>query len=177
MRDAEPLQRPLRPTIAAVRRRPHSLRARTGCGTKGGGTIDQLAELADLLGVSRRDLRAAIGVPWHRALPARYDYDFGPLFVGREGTAVGILCLGSDTEVMGAGGVSSRAATRVIVGGAEAVRRLDGQVGWAMDGPKLSVVRGVGVDPRAFLAGLRSAVSRCHAGVPAGAAGLSLVSQ
>lgn len=127
--------------------------------------------------MSRRDLRAAIGLPWHRALPARYDHDFGPLFVGREDPSVGILCLGSDAEVMGAGGLRSRAATRVIVGGAEAVRRPDGQVGWAMDGPKLSVVRGVGVDPRAFLAALRAAVSRCHAAVPVGEAGLSLVSQ
>ena len=90
---------------------------------------------------------------------------------------VGILCLGSDTEVMGAGGIRSRAATRVIVGGVEAVRRPDGQPGWAMDGHKISVVRGVGVNPRAFLGGLRAAVARCHAGAPNSEAGLTLVSQ
>ena len=123
-----------------------------------GRTIDDLSDLAYLLGIPPRDLRTAIGVPWRRALPARYDHDFGPLFVGREGLSVALLCLGSDAELIGVGGTRTRTATRVVVGMSRGAWRSDGQLGWELDGTKRSLVRGVGVDPKAFLTALRAAV-------------------
>jgi hypothetical protein len=131
--------------------------------TKEGRIIDDLNDLAGLLGVTRRDLRSAIGVPWFRALPARYDYDFGPLFVGREGSAAAILCLGTNSELIGPGGVRTQAATRVVVGMASGRWRDDGRLGWMLDGDKSTLVRGVGVDPRAFLTSLKTATGRAVA--------------
>jgi hypothetical protein len=142
-----------------VERRPASEEGRKRADLEG-CIIDDLSDLACLLGVSRRDLRAAIGVPWHRALPTRYDRDFGPLFVGREGTSAAICCLGTDAELIGAGGSRSRVATRVVVGMAVGRRREDGRLGWSLDGSLSSIVRVTGTEPHAFLAALKSAATR-----------------
>jgi hypothetical protein len=83
--------------------------------------------------------------------------------VGREGRSAAILCLGTDTELIGAGGMRTRAATKVVVGMATGHRRPDGRLGWALDGSKSSIVRGVGVDPKAFLSALKAATGRAVA--------------
>jgi len=83
--------------------------------------------------------------------------------VGREGRSAAILCLGTDAEVIGAGGTRSRAATKVVVGMATGCWRPDGRLGWAIEGSKSSLVRGVGVDPKAFLCALKAATARAVA--------------
>ncbi|MEI6362667.1 MAG: hypothetical protein WCP95_11080 [Actinomycetes bacterium] len=71
-----------------------------------------------------------------------------------------ILCTDTDAELMGPGGTRSRVATRVVVGMADGQWRQDGRLGWALDGAKSVLVRGVGSQPRAFLTALKAATAR-----------------
>jgi hypothetical protein len=130
---------------------------------KEGGAIDDLADLAQIIGVPRRDLRAAIGSPWHREQPAAYDLDIGPLFVGREGQSAAILCLSSASDVIGPHGIVTHTGASVLVGVALSSKLSNGTLGWRLSGTRVTLSRGVGTDGRAFLMSLHQAVARAIA--------------
>jgi hypothetical protein len=120
--------------------------------------IDDLSDLARILGVPGRDLRAAIGSPWHRVRPAAYDLDLGPMFVGRDGQSVAILCLASAGDVIGAHGVVTSVGGSLLVGLALSSSLPDGTEGWRLRSARVSLTRGT--DARGFLASLHGAVTR-----------------
>ena len=108
-------------------------------------------------------MRASIGSPWRRALPASYDLALGPMFVGRDEDAVAILCLASSTEVIGPGGVVTHTTGTVMVGSAIGSTLPDGRMGWRLGGAQKILRRGVGLESHGFLTALKTTVNRAVA--------------
>ncbi len=147
--------------LVAVRRT--DVAAQRGIFDQGTFTIDQLPDLASVLGLAPRALRQAIGSPWYRVPTPTLDSDRGDLFVGRDGPSAAVWCLGAPEEMWGDRGVRTWTSGRVVVGTAVASLRESGSVGWTLGRTRTSLELTAGIPPRMLLRALHTLVQRCVA--------------